>query len=85
MRPLNGQEIYSNRLKKLYSVLKDLDKTGFIILKYEDIYYLTGFYGKDSDSMLIISSDKQYLLVNFIYYEDARASVKNKTEYLLKS
>lgn len=45
-----------------------------ILCKHEDIYYLTGFYGKYSNSILVISPQKIYLLVNFIFYEDALSS-----------
>jgi len=54
-----------------------------IVFKYEDIYYLTGFYGKDSGSILILSPKKSYLLVNFIYYEEAGESVDNNIDIVL--
>jgi len=57
--------------------------TAVIIFKYEDIYYLTGFFGKDSGSILVLSPEKTYLLVNFIYYEEARQSVDNNTDVVL--
>ena len=78
MRPNNGQEIFSRRIKNLRSRLDELGQTDLIILKHEDIYYLTGFYGKDSNSILVINTERVYLLVNFIYYEDAASSVNEK-------
>jgi Xaa-Pro aminopeptidase len=83
MRSTTTQSKYQNRLKKLYSSLKDPDKNAILIFSSEDIYYLTGFYGKDSGSILIASPDKTYLLVNFIYYEQARSSVEDDIEVIL--
>ncbi len=54
-----------------------------IVFKYEDIYYLTGFFGKDSGSILLLSPAKTYILVNFIYYEEARQAVGNNIDVVL--
>ena len=43
-----------------------------LIFKDEDIFYLTGFYGKNSSSVFACINNKNYLLVNFIYYEEAK-------------
>jgi Xaa-Pro aminopeptidase len=76
--------IYKKRIKKLKSELKKKSFGIFIVLKDENIYYLTGFYGKDSGSIFIISNEKSYLLVNFIYLEDALNSVdKDEVEVIL--
>jgi len=72
----NDLEIFKNRRDLLRIELNKRSFEEFIILKSENIYYLTGFYGKDSNSILIISIEKTVLLVNFIYYEDALNSVK---------
>ncbi len=46
----------------------------YTVFKDENIFYLTGFYGKDSHSILFISDEKKFLLVNFIYLEEAKKS-----------
>ena len=72
----NDLDIYRNRRNTLKLELNKWSLENYTILKYENIYYLTGFYGKDSNSVLIISDKKTILLINFIYYEDALTSVK---------
>ncbi len=76
MSSFNNPEIYRHRRDKLKFELNKCSLENYTILKYENIYYLTGFFGKDSNSILVISDKKTILLVNFIYYEDARFSVK---------
>jgi len=76
MSTFNDLDIYRNRRDKLRFKLNERSLENYIILKYENIYYLTGFYGKDSNSILIISDKKTILIINFIYYEDALASIK---------
>ncbi len=76
--------IYKKRINKLKLELKKRACGIFVVLKHENIYYLTGFYGKDSGSVFIISPQKSYLLVNFIYLEDASSSVdRNEIEVIL--
>ena len=43
----------------------------------KNIFYLTGFYGKDSDSILLLINNELYLLVNFIYLEQAQKSISS--------
>ena len=74
MSPDTDSYIYKNRINKLKRELKDRNLDNYLILKYENIYYLTSFYGKDSSSILFISEENSYLLVNFIYYEEAKRS-----------
>lgn len=76
MYSFNGMDIYKNRRDKLKLELSKRGLENYTILKYENIYYLTGFFGKESNSILIISDKKTTLLVNFIYHEDAVTSVK---------
>jgi len=84
MCPSSGQDLFNIRRKRLWSELDMPGQKAVLFLKHEDIYYLTGFCGKDSNSMLVLSPGKAYLLVNFIYYEDASASVDRKsTEVVL--
>ncbi|TET50765.1 MAG: M24 family metallopeptidase, partial [Actinomycetota bacterium] len=55
-----------------------------LVLKDENIFYLTGFYGKDSNSILLVSPEKSYLLVNFIFYEEAKEAISDlKIEVVL--
>jgi Xaa-Pro aminopeptidase len=77
-------DIFKKRIIKLKSKLKETGSEVFIVLKGENIYYLTGFYGKDSNSILIITPEKSYLLVNFIHLEDAVSSTgKSDIEVIL--
>jgi Xaa-Pro aminopeptidase len=72
------EKYFENRISKLKKRLESQDIKGFVILKDENIYYLTGFYGKDSGSMLAFIDDEIYLLVHFIYFEAAKKSVPLK-------
>jgi Xaa-Pro aminopeptidase len=71
------------RRDSLLTGQKDHEARAIIVFKHEDIYYLTGFFGKDSGSILVLSPEKTYLLVNFIYYEEARQSVDNNIDVVL--
>ena len=66
---------HENRMERLCAIIKEKAFKSFIILKDENIFYLTGFYGKNSGSLLLITSGKIYLLVNFIYFEQAKRDV----------
>jgi len=69
------------RIGRLSAIIKNKSFNSLIVLKDENIFYLTGFYGKDSGSLLLFASDKIYLLVNFIYLEQAKKTVlSNKVE-----
>jgi len=78
MNIVSERKYYDSRIKKIFTRRNNQKTANFIILKDENIYYLTGFYGKDSGSILLIVDDDIHLLVNFIYLEQARKSVKNK-------
>jgi Xaa-Pro aminopeptidase len=72
------------RIKRLISCLNRKNLDNYIVLKDENIFYLTGFYGKDSNSIFIISAEKSYLLVNFIYLEEAKKAITDpKIEIIL--
>ncbi len=64
-----------NRIERLSAIIKEKSFDSLIVLKDENIFYLTGFHGKDSGSLLLVTSGKLYLLVNFIYLEQAKRSV----------
>ena len=78
MNIVSERKYYDSRIKKIFTLKNNHKTSNLIILKDENIYYLTGFYGKDSGSILLIADDDIHLLVNFIYLEQARKSVKNK-------
>ncbi|MFZ3106070.1 MAG: Xaa-Pro peptidase family protein, partial [Candidatus Hydromicrobium sp.] len=78
MNIVSERKYYDSRIKKIFIRRNNQKTANLIILKDENIYYLTGFYGKDSGSILLIADDDIHLLVNFIYLEQARKSVKNK-------
>jgi Xaa-Pro aminopeptidase len=71
---LNTKKIsfFKKRLSKLRKKLETRDLYACIISKTENIYYLSGFFAKDSDSLLLIFSRRIYLLVHFIYFEHAK-------------
>ncbi|MCJ7472947.1 MAG: aminopeptidase P family N-terminal domain-containing protein, partial [Actinobacteria bacterium] len=70
IRLKNISDIHHLRKKRFTSSLKKINLDYYIVLKDENILYLTGFYGKDSNSMLLVSHAISYLFVNFIYYEE---------------
>ncbi|MDD5658640.1 MAG: Xaa-Pro peptidase family protein [Actinomycetota bacterium] len=69
-------DIRINNLKKRIAAHEDI--YDILIFKEEDIFYLSGFFGKYSNSVLLLTENKNYLFVNFIYIEDAKNSVKTK-------
>ncbi|MEA2015612.1 MAG: M24 family metallopeptidase [Actinomycetota bacterium] len=71
-------DLFTSRIKNLKNILKKKELHSIIILNYSDIFYLTGFYGVNSGSILLLTDDCSYLIVNFIYLEQAEKSVKNK-------
>ncbi len=71
-------ELFVSRIEKLKSFLNIKEIQSFLITGDENIFYLTGFYGKDSGSVLLIADGHLYLLVHFIYLEQARKSIQNK-------
>ncbi len=71
-------DLFTSRVKNLKKSLKENELDCIIILNDSDIAYLTGFYGINSGSILLIIPDSIYLLVNFIYLEQAEKSFKGK-------
>ena len=72
------EKYYKSRIYKLKKELenKNFSSGNLIILKDENIFYLTGFYAKDSESILLLIDNDLYLLVNFIYLEQAKKTVR---------
>jgi len=78
------RKYFTSRIKKVRDRLLQEDADCIIIFKDENIYYLTGFYAKNSGSMLIVSGKNIYLLVHFIYYEQAKKSSVLKNIRIIK-
>ena len=78
MNIVSERKYYDSRIKKIFTRRNNHKTANLIILKDENIYYLTGFYGKDSGSILLIADDDIHLLVNFIYLEQAKKSIQIK-------
>ncbi len=80
-----GKNFYfENRVKNLRQRLTISDIDTCLILKTENIYYLSGFYAKDSSSILVLSPKRIYLLVHFIFYEQAKKSCYLKDMEIIK-
>ncbi|MBM3710695.1 MAG: aminopeptidase P family protein, partial [Actinobacteria bacterium] len=65
--------------KRIQELRKKLDKKNiknYLVFKDENIFYLTGFYSKDSGSILVITDRELFLLVHFIYYELAKKTAE---------
>ncbi len=77
------EKYFENRIIRLKKILERKNVSGLIILKSENIYYLTGFYSKDG-SMLAFVNDEIYLLVHYIYFEAAKKSVLPKNIKIIK-
>jgi len=71
-------ELFTSRIGKLKKILKSKGVQSFLITGDENVFYLTGFYGKDSGSLLLLTEDSLYLLVHFIYLEQAKKSIHIK-------
>lgn len=69
------ENCFKHRINRLKASLKNKNVENMIILKDENIFYLTGFYGKDSDSIFLLINGDMYLFVNFIFLEQAQKSI----------
>ncbi len=69
---------FTFRIEKLKNLLNIREIHNFLATRDHNIFYLTGFYGKDAGSLLLVTDNHLYLLVNSIYLEYSRKSVKNK-------
>ncbi|MCG9479646.1 MAG: Xaa-Pro peptidase family protein [Actinomycetia bacterium] len=70
-------DIFKPRLISLKEKIEQKNYRLFAVQKKENIYYLTGFWGDQGASILLVSSNKCYLLVHFIYYLEAKESINN--------
>ncbi|MFO7929532.1 MAG: aminopeptidase P family N-terminal domain-containing protein, partial [Candidatus Humimicrobiaceae bacterium] len=74
--------IYSLRVEKLRQKFSANKLDCLLALKDENIYYLSGFYGKDSGSILLVGGQNIYLIVSFIYFEQAKKSAGRDIEII---
>lgn len=70
--------MFTSRIKKLKSFLNKKGLQNILIFSDVNIFYLTGFYGKDSGSLLLLTEGSFYLMVHFIYLEQAKKSIHIK-------
>ncbi|HHT78880.1 MAG TPA: aminopeptidase P family protein [Actinobacteria bacterium] len=79
---MKNKEIFLKRIEALRKSFLD-DHKNLLVFNEKNIYYLTGFYGKDSSSNLLVTDEKVYLFVNFIYHEAASESVNHADTELI--
>ena len=80
----NMEKHFEYRIIKLKQELECKNIPGLVILKDANIYYFTGFYSKDSGSILAFVNAEIYLLVHYIYFEAAKKSVLPKNVKIIK-
>ncbi len=73
-------DIYASRVENLKREMAGKGYDSFLILKEENIYYLTGFRGRGSASILFVGDTKCSLLVHFIYCQQAKQSISPDIE-----
>jgi len=67
----------NNRIKKIREqIFEAYSISNLLFFMDEDIFYLTGFYAKNSNSAFLITDNKNYLFVNFIYLEESKNSIR---------
>ncbi len=77
----------NDRLTRLRNVLADKQADAAVITKNENVHYFSGFYG--DESALVITMDKEYLITDSRYIEQAQQQsaftvVEQKKGLLLK-
>lgn len=73
--------LFKNRRKKILNFLKKNNCESFLVYGTYDVFYLTGFYG--SYGFLILSKDKNFLLVDGRYLEEANKCAESDLEVVL--
>ncbi|MHB1254036.1 MAG: aminopeptidase P family protein [Candidatus Humimicrobiaceae bacterium] len=75
----------NNRINKLKNeIVGSHNISSILIFKEEDIFYLSRFFGKNSNSALLVTDKKNYLFVNFIYLEEAKKTVSLNDVEIIK-
>jgi Xaa-Pro aminopeptidase len=67
--------IFEIRQENLKKKLRENNIKGLVVFKDENIFYLTGFYGRDTGSIAVITEKETVLLTHFIYFEHSSNSV----------
>lgn len=77
-------DVYTERLSKVRKIIKKLD--ALLIIKAEDIFYLTGFSGGFSGAraVLVVFPRVATLLTDFRYFEQAKREVTSSRVKLWK-
>ncbi len=70
------EDINEKRLEILRKKLREAGISSYLVTSDENIFYLTGFYGKDSGSILVITPSDAFLMVHFVHAGNAEQSVK---------
>lgn len=76
--------IFETRQGNLKKKLEENKIKGLAVFKDENIFYLTGFYGKDTGSIAVITQNETVLLTHFIHFEHAGNSVSAKNTRIVK-
>ncbi len=78
------ENIFEARQENLKKKLIENKIKGLAVFKDENIFYLTGFYGKDTGSIALITKKETVLLTHFIHFEQAFQSVSAKNTRIIK-
>ncbi len=70
---MHKSDHYAERIQRLRET-----NSAAMILKDENIYYFSGFYAKDSNSVLLVLEKEVFLLVSFLYFEEAKKVINNE-------
>jgi Xaa-Pro aminopeptidase len=76
--------IFGARQENLKKKLIENKINGLAVFKDENIFYLTGFYGRDTGSIALITQKETVLLTHFIHFEQACKSVSDKNTRIIK-
>ena len=76
--------IFETRQENLKKKLIENKIKGLAVFKDENIFYLTGFYGRDTGSIAVITQKETVLLTHFIHFEQASKSVSAKNTRIIK-
>jgi Xaa-Pro aminopeptidase len=78
------ENIFKTRQENLRKKLRENGIKGLIIFKDENIFYLTGFYGKDSGSITVINQKETVVLTHFIHFEQACNAASDNNTRIVK-
>jgi Xaa-Pro aminopeptidase len=78
------ENIFEARQENLKKKLIENKIRGLTVFKDENIFYLTGFYGRDTGSIVLITQKETVLLTHFIHFEQACKAVSAKNTRIIK-